>query len=568
MATDTSAIKLPGGEVPKEQVDDAPEETAGEVPEDQGLEDVPKEEQSQPPPEQAKDKDVEPPPEQAKDKDVDDMESQKDNMKMSAALTHSLTRDKSDTRAKPFVLAVAVTAALGGLIFGYDIGGAGATFVMDGFKAHFGWDTASQRSIDIDTGLINGLFGTGAAFGALGAPFLFNSKGRKATMVGGALLFILGAALQAAAVNMPMLYIPRLLSGAGIGMLSMVSPVYIAEVAPESHRGQLATLWQLAITAGIVLASILNIWLADWDEGWRISYGGNIVFALALLAILPSMPESPHFLVTKGRYDDARAALAKVRFENQIEWEMEELQMETMEFKEHGEATWGEVFDNGNSKMKTRVITGVLLQSIQQLSGINAIMFYAPSIFEDFFGSKGGIYGALALNIVNFFATFITMVTIERYGRVFILFSGGIMMCIALICETALSAVDASREEHSQELGIAIIALCAVYVIGFAYSWGPVVWVVCAEMFPIRGRGKANSLTTFTNWFWTTVVGALFPIASTASLAGCFGFFAAVIFISLFFVYFFLPETANRSAPEIDREFMTHKPEYPRKKWN
>ena len=120
-------------------------------------------------------------------------------------------------------------------------------------------------------------------------------------------------------------------------MLSMVSPVYIAEVAPESHRGQLATLWQLAITAGIVLVSILNIWLAEWDEGWRISYGGNIVFSVALLLLLTIMPESPHFLVAKDRHDDARAALSKVRYENQIEWEIEELEMEAFEAKERGE---------------------------------------------------------------------------------------------------------------------------------------------------------------------------------------------------------------------------------------
>lgn len=546
MATTTS--DLPAETVPEEP---APSKDPEEATEEAA--DVPK----QAPTEQAQDD---------KDKVKDaDPEAQKAGL---SALDHSLSREKADDRAKPFVVMVAVTAALGGLIFGYDIGGAGATFVMDGFKANFGWDTASQRSIDADTGLINGLFGTGAALGALAAPTLFNSKGRKPTMMAGATLFTVGAALQAAAVSMPMLYVPRLMSGAGIGMLSMVSPVYIAEVAPESHRGQLATLWQLAITAGIVLASILNIWLAEWDEGWRISYGGNILFSLALLAILPFMPESAHFLVGQGRKDEAREALTKVRFENQVDWEIQELEMETLEAEARGEASWGEVFDDGNNKMRTRVVTGVLLQSIQQLSGINAIMFYAPIIFEDFFGSKGGIYGALALNVVNFFSTFITMMTIERFGRAFILFTGGIMMFLALVIEAALSAVDANRDEHSQELGIAIIALCAIYVIGFAYSWGPVVWVVCAEVFPIRERGKANSLTSFANWFWTTVVGAVFPIASTASLAGCFGFFAAVVFLAIFFVYFCLPETANRTAPEIDREYAEHKAAFLRKKWN
>lgn len=200
---------------------------------------------------------------------------------------------------------------------------------MEGFKQHFGWECApedtectpaTQSKIDTETGLINALFGVGAALGALFAPRMFNHKGRRTTMSTGAICFTIGAAVQAAAVSMPMLYVPRLLSGFGIGMLSMCSPVYIAEVAPESHRGQLATLWQVAITAGIVLVSILNIWLAEWSEGWRISYGGNIVFSVALLAMLTIMPESPHFLVSKNRHDDARRALAKVRFEDQIEW--------------------------------------------------------------------------------------------------------------------------------------------------------------------------------------------------------------------------------------------------------
>lgn len=270
----------------------------------------------------------------------------------------------------------------------------------------------------------------------------------------------------------------------------------------ETRIESLGTLWQLAITAGIVLVSILNIWLAEWDDGWRISYGGNIIFSVTLLALMLIMPESPHYLISKGRHDDARKALEKLRFEDQIDWEMDELEMEHNEKKELGEATWREVFDDSNNKMKTRTIYGILLQSIQQLSGINAIMFYAPSIFEDFFGSKGGIYGALALNVINFFSTFITMATIEKFGRVLILFSGGILMCFALIVTASLSAVDESYGEgvQNQSLGIGIVVMCALYVIGFAYSWGPVVWVACAEMYPMRERGKANSLTTFSNW--------------------------------------------------------------------
>jgi MFS family permease len=178
-----------------------------------------------------------------------------------------------------------------------------------------------------------------------------------------------------------------------------------------------------------------------------------------------------------------------------------ELTIEHNEKKELGEATWSEVFSR-NNKMRSRTVTGMLLQTFQQLSGINAIMFYAPIIFDDFFGSKGGIYGSLALNVINFFSTFITMATIDKFGRVKILFSGGILMCFALIVTASLSGVDEAHagDVANQSLGIGIIVFCALYVIGFAYSWGPVVWVVCAEMFPMRERGKANSLSTFSNW--------------------------------------------------------------------
>jgi len=492
----------------------------------------------------------------------------------SGTLKHatSSARNMEDTRTKGFVVLVAVAAALGGLIFGYDIGGAGATFVMTGFREHFQWDCAAddpscvpktQSQIDVAQGLINGLFGTGAAIGALFAPTIFNGYGRKPTLTIGAIIFTIGAALQAGAVNIVMLYVPRLLSGMGIGMLSMCSPVYIAELAPEHRRGQLATLWQLAIVTGIVLVSILNIWLAEWDEGWRISYGGNILFSVLLLCLLVIMPESPHYLVGKHRHDEAKAALLKVRFEDQIGWEMKQLEMEVTIAEERGEASWAEVFDNSNARMGYRVFIGCSLQSIQQLSGINAIMFYAPRILNNFYGATGSIYGALALNVVNFFSTFITIMTIERFGRVMILFSGAIVMFIGLLPNAILSGIDSD----STGIGIGVIVFCALYVVGFAYSWGPVVWVVCAEMFPMRERGKANSLTTFSNWFWTTIIGALFPIASSYSLSGCFGFFAAVVLFATLFVYFYLPETANRSATEIDEEYVSHRAKFPRKKW-
>lgn len=458
----------------------------------------------------------------------------------------------------------------GGLIFGYDIAGAGATFVMTGFQEHFGWKCAqddldcvpkTEDQIQIDQGLINGLFGAGATVGAIMNPYLADRLGRKPSLAIGTVVFIFGASFQAGASGMTMMTVARLFSGYGIGSLSMCSPVYISECAPDHVRGMLATLWQLAITFGILVASAANLGLMQWDEGWRISYGGNILFAIFLLVALIFMPESPRWLAARDKGEELRVALGKVRFEEEIDTEIAQLKAEVQEEKERGVASWSEVFAKDN-KMRYRLWLGIGLQAVQQLSGINAIMFYAPNILKIFFGEKDAVYGTFVLNAINFLSTFITVFSVDKFGRVKLMLSGGLIMCTSLIANSILSSFEGSRT-----IGYIVVIFSSLYIIGFAYSWGPVVWVVCSEMFPLRARGKATGLTTMTNWLFTTIVGAVFPIASSRSLPGCFGFFACVIFAGSWMVYFFEAETANRSILEIDEEFKKHEPKLKRRDW-
>ncbi|GKY92305.1 glucose import [Mayamaea pseudoterrestris] len=470
-------------------------------------------------------------------------------------------------RTKKFIVLVAVCAALGGLIFGYDIAGAGATFLMKGFRVHFGWDCdpsdtscvpATQREIDRDQGMINGMFGLGATIGAISAPWVADKFGRRPCLLVASIMFTLGAALQAGAVTMTMMWVARVIAGFGIGGLSMCSPVYIAELAPEHVRGQLSTLWQLAITTGILVASAANLGLERWDQGWRISYGGNILFAVILCFALLFMPESPRFLTGHGMDEKARVAMKKIRFDDEIETEMRELARECQEEKEMGVADWREVFAAKN-KQRYRLLLGVGLQGIQQLSGINAIMFYAPTILATFFGTRQSIIGTFILNIINFLSTFLTIATVEKAGRVKLLLSGGVVMCVSLIACSILSSV-----AQTTKIGYAVVACAAVYIVGFAYSWGPVVWTVCAEMFPVRSRGKSTGITTMTNWAMTTAIGAIFPLASTASLTGCFAFFSGTIILGTVMVYFFQVETAEKTIIEIDEAYANHKPKLKR----
>ncbi len=189
-------------------------------------------------------------------------------------------------------------------------------------------------------------------------------------------------------------------------------------------------------------------------------------------------------------------------------------------------------------------------------------MFYAPDILNTFFTESQAIGGTFGLNAINFLATFITVFTVDKYGRVKLLVLGGAIMCFSLIINAIFSSLD-----QTEDIGWCVIAFSALFIIGFAFSWGPVVWIVCAEMFPFRTRGKATGLTTMTNWAFTAIVGGIFPIASTASLSGCFAFFACVIAIGSVVVYFFQVETANYTSIQIDEMYKNHKPQLKRQIW-
>lgn len=485
--------------------------------------------------------------------------------------TGSNAKAEIEQRTKGVVILLACVAALGGLVFGYDIAGAGATFVMDGFRVHFGWDCAegavdctdaSTDTIDMEKGLINGLFGIGAAMGALINGKLAERIGRRLCLGVSALVFILGASIQTAAPTMGVMWTGRVFSGMGVGMLSLGSPVYTGECAPEHVRGALGTLWQLAITTGILLASAANLGLQHWDEGWRISYGGNIFFAILLIACLSFIPESPRWLAAHGTAEDVEKSLAILRFEDEVQYEHDKLMREVEEEKEVGEASWSEIFSEHNN-MRRRVLIGFTLFAIQQLCGINAIMFYAPDILNTFFTESEAIAGTFALNIINFLSTFITVAYVDKFGRTKLLSLGGMLLMFPCLIACAIL----SMVEQTQAVGWMVLIFAAIYIIGFAFSWGPILWIMVPEMFPYHTKAKAASLCIMSNWLFTTIVGALFPVASTASLAACFFFFAIAIFAGVMIVYFYQVETAKRTSDEIDAAYENHVPALKRKDW-
>ena len=216
------------------------------------------------------------------------------------------------------------------------------------------------------------------------------------------------------------------------------------------------------------------------------------------------------------------------------------------------------MFSSANN-LRYRVLLGMSLQMFQQLSGINATMFYYPDILSSFYSDDVSLYGTVGLNGINFLATFITIYAVDRWGRVRLLLVGGLTMLVMLGVLAALSALTEGGAD-SPGFGVGVILASCAFVISFAYSWGPIVWVITSEIFPVRSRGKGAGLTTASNWIFTGVVGAVFPTAQNASLAGTFCFFAGMILLGTLTVYLFLPETANLTILQIDAVFDAHRP--------
>jgi SP family sugar:H+ symporter-like MFS transporter len=408
-----------------------------------------------------------------------------------------------------FVIIVSITAALGGLIFGFELTAAGGTFVMSGFAEYFGWSCPSDNSDpscvamsdvqqETQKGLISALMTIGAAIGALLNPNAMDRIGRRMNLLLACAIFTIGAAIQAGSNGIVMMYIGRVIGGCGIGMLATCVPVYIAECSPTNHRGTMVTLWQIGVTVGMLIGQGCNIGLQKLEWGWRVSYGGNIVFALILaIAIITYMPESPRYLAAKEKKEELRRVLRKLRNAEDVEHSIDTINAEVEEDRSLPIASWSDVFSTHNN-MRRRVFLGIGLQAFNQLSGNEAINFYAPVILKSIF--ENSILVSFFIGIVNLFAVIVAIFTVDRFGRVPLFIIGGIFMLLAQIANSALQSIKDPTDAVSYTF---LITLC-IYSFAYHATWGPLSWDVCSEMFPVRERSKAVSLTTASNFAFNT----------------------------------------------------------------
>lgn len=443
------------------------------------------------------------------------------------------------SHAKATAIFTCVLAALAGLMFGLDIGViSGAT---DFIKADF---AISDRTIEW---IVSSMMG-GAAVGALGAGWMSSALGRKRSLILGAVLFVLGSVLCGVATNPETLIVARVILGLAIGIASFTAPLYLAEVAPEKIRGAMISLYQLMITIGILVAFLSDL-AFSYTGSWRWMLGIIAVpGALFLLGVL-WLPDSPRWLMMKGRKQDADNVLMKLRGDRaMVDHEMADI-AESLQTPQLG---W-HLFQQ-NSNFRRSVGLGVLLQVMQQLTGMNVMMYYAPRIFGTLgYDHESQLWFTAIVGLTNVLATFIAIGLVDRIGRKPILYTGFVVMAVSLaVVGTMIHIGTTTRAEQYFTVGTLL-----VFIIGFAMSAGPLIWTLCSEVQPLKGRDFGIGVSTFTNWAMNWVVGNTFlTLVNGIGPGQTFWLYAAFNAVFIVLTFLLVPETKGVTLEDIERKLM------------
>jgi sugar porter (SP) family MFS transporter len=447
--------------------------------------------------------------------------------------------EASRRRARRNVVLTAAIAGLGGLLFGYDTGViAGALLFI---KTDFDLGSFAQ-------GLVVAAVPIGAVAGAAFAGPAADRYGRRVMILLAAAVFILGALASAAAPGVEVLVIARVVIGVAIGLASAAAPVYISEVAPPEDRGRLVSFFQLAVTIGILVAYLVGL-AFDASEGWRWMLGLGCVPALALAFGMVRMPQSPRWLVMSGNDFAARATLAKIRVDDPdtIDRELAEIKGSLDEKP----GAWSELLQ---PVVKAALFVGVGLAILQQVTGINTVIYYAPTIVE-FTGvdsSAGSILAAVGVGVINVGMTVLALRLLDRAGRRTLLMVGVSGMTISLF---ALGAAFIGGGGSTLSSVVAIVSLMA-YVASFAISLGPIFWLLNAEIYPLSVRSKAAGLGTMANWTFNFIVSLTFLLLiEELGRSGAFWLYGGIGILTLIFCWKFVPETKGKHLEDIQAYF-------------
>ncbi|PYH92512.1 general substrate transporter [Aspergillus ellipticus CBS 707.79] len=475
--------------------------------------------------------------------------------------------------ANPFVLLCAGCSTLGGLTFGYDQGVVSVILVMDQFLVRF-----PQVSSGFWKGLMTAMIELGALIGALNQGWIADKISRRYSILVAVCIFTIGSVLQTAAVDYPMLVVARLIGGVGIGMLSMVAPLYISEISPPECRGTLLVMEEFFIVLGIVVAFWITygtrFMSGEW--AWRLPFLLQLIPGFILAAGVVILPFSPRWLVSKGRTNEALQSLSKLRrlppSDKRIRQELLDIKAEVrfhqeLNAEKHPNvqgggfknallldlAGWADCFKSGCWR---RTHIGTMIMFFQQFVGINSLIYYGPTLFE----TMGLDYDMQLLmtgiiNIAQLVGVTTSIWTMDKLGRRVLLLWGAALMATSHIIIAVLVRLYSDDWPGHRAPGWASVVLLLVYMVSFGASWGPVGWALPAEVFPSSLRAKGVALSTCSNWLNNFIVGLITPPLIDDTGYGTYVFFAVFCFLAFVWTFTFVPETKGRTLEQMDEVF-------------
>lgn len=479
-------------------------------------------------------------------------------------------------KTKPIVYFIGLTAALAGLLFGLDVG------VISGANEFI------QKDFAVDDHTIETIVSAllwGAVFGVLISGFFSLRFGRRGTILMSAVVFAIGSILCSMAPGAGFLTAARFFLGIAVGMASFVAPLYLSEIAPQSVRGALISMYQLMITIGIVMAFLSDTFFATYANleplatevsqsvttlaggrgqmvfedylsmPWRWMLGIIAVPAVLMFLGMLMLPESPRWLVLKKRGPHALDVLRRLaNTEQDAERELDEIE-KSLQVEQNGFALFRE-----NANFRRAIFLGVGLQIIQQFTGINVIMYYAPRILQEagFNTTAEQMWGTVLVGTINVLATFIAIAFVDRLGRKPIMYAGFTVMGIGMLSLGAFfHAGLGTGEGGNMTMSYLAIAALLVFIIGFAMSAGPIIWILCAEIFPLAGRDFGITCSTATNWTANAIVGMTFlTMLNVLGPGNTFLLYGALNAVFIVFFIFLVPETKGVSLESIEGKLL------------
>ncbi|MGK9044943.1 sugar porter family MFS transporter [Mammaliicoccus vitulinus] len=424
--------------------------------------------------------------------------------------------------------------ALGGLLYGYDTG------VISGALLFIKNDiplTHITEGLVVSSMLVGAIFGSGAS-----GP-LSDKLGRRKLVFMISIIFIIGALILSFAQSMIVLVIGRFIIGLAVGGSTAIVPVYLSEMAPTNTRGSLSSLNQLMITIGILASYLVNYAFADM-EAWRWMVGLAVVPSVILMIGVYFMPESPRWLLEHKSEKAARKVMAITRKQGEIDKEIDEMK----EIIHISESTWTVL---KSVWLRPVLVIGCIFALLQQIIGINAIIYYAPTIFSQAgLGDATAILGTVGIGSVNVIVTIFAIMIMDKIDRKKLLITGNIgMVSSLLIMATLVWTIGLDST-----VGAWIIVAClTLFIVFFAFTWGPILWIMLPELFPMRARGAATGIATLSLSIGSLLVAQFFPmLTSVMGIEQVFLIFAVIGIFAMIFVIKYLPETRGRSLEEIE----------------